>query len=121
MNRRFMTLGTSSAAVLGMAMHKAIMNETAAPPEEHKPMDLPDSHPDWRVNNAALAPIAANSPLETRQQRRAASKALARGLATTGKMKERENRILEKKRKRADEAAQRYLRIARHVPTESSY
>jgi hypothetical protein len=83
-----------------------------------KPLEsLPDSHPDWRVNHAALDPIARQSPLPTRQQRRSAQKALARGLATTGKMKEREERLLEKKRRRADEAAARYDRIRNHVPS----
>lgn len=77
----------------------------------------PESSPDWRVNNEALRPIAANSPLETRQQRRAAAKALARGLATAGKLKEREAQLLEKKRRRADEAAARFQRIANHVPS----
>jgi hypothetical protein len=100
----------------GTKAHEAL--DAEAPNRQRKPLEgLPDSHPDWRVNNEALRPIAANSPLETRQQRRAASKALARGLATSGKLKEREARVMERKRRRADEAAARYHSIANHVPS----
>lgn len=126
MSRRFMFLGTSSAAIaLGTAMHKAmaegqVVDEITPEPEAPKenPLDsLPASSTDWRVNNEALRPIAANSPLETRQQRRAASKALARGLATAGKLKEREERVRAKKRARAEAAHARHTRISNHVPS----
>jgi hypothetical protein len=123
MTRRFLAIDLClGAAVHAMASTKALDTPAAEPteaPEPAKPLEsLPDSHTDWRVNNEALRPLAANSPLETRQQRRAASKALARGLATAGKLKEREARLLEKKRRRADEAAARYQRIANHVPSK---
>lgn len=128
MNRRLalMSAGSMSlAAAIAAHMHndKAKVAIEAGEAEAGEPAPttnaldgLPDSHPDWRVNAAALAPIAAQSPLETRQQRRGAQKALARGLATAGKLKERENRVMQRKRERANAAARRYDRIKGHVP-----
>jgi L-aminopeptidase/D-esterase-like protein len=121
-----------TAAVAALAQSKALdikepkehthpadsnIQDVPAAPAENPLHSLPDSHPDWRVNSAALAPIAANSPLETRQQRRAAQKALARGLATAGKLKEREARVQQRRRDRADAAGRRFLRISAHVPS----
>lgn len=115
--RQFIVTG-SSQVVLAQAMALEIQQAPVA--KEASAFDeLPQSHPDWRVNEAALysAGIVQNSPLETRQQRRSAAKALSRGLATAGKLQEREARVKAKKAARAMAAHRRFKRIEAHVPT----
>lgn len=89
-----------------------------AQPEPPKPEGMPDGTPSWRENVARLAPAVAVSPLPTRQLKRMAAKALAKSLSSVAKIQERKERILQKKRDRADAAAARHKRIAEHDPSK---
>jgi hypothetical protein len=113
---RFKTNAALAVLATGRSLDVQVLPEPLAGLAE-----LPDSHPDWRVNNLALsaAGITAASPLETRQQRRAAAKALARGLATSGRLKERGAQRMARKTARSMASHDRHKRIAEHVPTSS--
>lgn len=94
-SERFMQ---AQAAAKAQAMAPTVANQPAPQP---KPEGMPEGAQGWRANFNELAPQIAISPLESRQQRRAAGKAVTKQLNVVQGIEARKQAKLDRKRRRA--------------------
>lgn len=76
-----------------------------------KPDDAPTVPLSWRENEARMTEAKAASPLPTRQLKRMAARALAKGLSRAQKIEGRQEKLMTRKRQRALEAAARKMGV----------
>ena len=86
------------------------MEHTAAnqPAPQPRPEGLPAAAEGWRANFERLGDAIASSPLETRQLKRMAAKALARSLSTAQKQEAKREARQDLKRRKADKRAAKH-------------
>jgi hypothetical protein len=92
-------------AASARAMEATVANQPAPPV---RPEGLPEAVEGWRANYERLRDTIAASPLETRQLKRMAAKALARTLSTAQKQQARVEGKMARKRRRAEKAAAKH-------------
>ena len=81
---------------------------TGAPVTQPRPEGMPEAVEGWRANFERLGDAIAASPLDTRQLKRMAAKALARSLSTAQKQVAKREARQDLKRRKADKRAAKH-------------